>query len=122
VSARPVGDESPAETDQRRDIEKKSVDDNSAVRTSRKPDKGFSGPKSEEKNRYAVRNIVPMECPHVLDRDRVGKHRAVGIKLKLIGERNDDKSKRPAEAGGHSQIAQKALPAGRRSRCSLHCI
>src|SRR5262245_33164484 len=122
VIAGPVGDESPAEPEQRRDIEKKSVDDDAAVRTSCKPNKGFGGPESEKENRYAVSNIVPVERPYVLDGDRVGKHRAVGVKLKLINERDDDKGERPAEAGGDNQIAQKCLlAAGRQSRCSLHC-
>src|SRR5215470_7164413 len=86
VIARPVSDESPAETNQRRDIEKKSVDDDPVVRTSCKPDKGFGGPESEEENRYAVGDIVPVDCPRILDGDRIGKHRAVGVKLKLINE------------------------------------
>ena len=52
-----------------------------------------------------LRNVVPVKCPRVLNRNRVGKYRAVGIELEFIDERNDDKGKRPAEAGGHSQIA-----------------
>ncbi len=57
------------------------------------------------------------------DGDRVGNiARAVGVKLKLINERDDDKGERPAEAGSDNQITQKyLLAAGRRSRCSLHC-
>src|SRR5262249_36941930 len=93
--ARPVADESPAETDQRRDIEKKPVNDNSTGRMSRKPDKDFGGPESEEENRYSVSDIVPVERPYILDGNRVGKHCPIRVKLKLINERDEDKSERP---------------------------
>src|SRR5581483_10878663 len=96
--ARPVGDEGPGEADQRRGIEKKTVDDDPIMWTSGQPHIGFRRPKAEEKNRHPVRNIVPVECPYVLDRDRIGKHRAVRIELELVNRRDDDKSERPAEA------------------------
>jgi hypothetical protein len=43
-----------------------------------------------------------MECPHVLNRNRVGKYCAVCIELEFIDERNDDEDKRPAEPDGHN--------------------
>src|SRR5262249_25494007 len=116
-----VGYQCPDEADEWRDIEKKTVSENAGRRTSGQSDQGFSGPERKKKNRRAVGDIVPMERPHILHGDRVGKYGAVAIELELIDERNDDKGKRPAKAGSHSQIAQKCLLAGRRSRCSLHC-
>src|SRR5262245_45846609 len=53
--ARAVGDESPAMADEGRDIEKKSIADDSAVWMSCKSDRGFGRPKRKEENRYAVR-------------------------------------------------------------------
>jgi len=63
-----------------------------------------------------------MKSPDVLDRDRIGKHRAVGVELQTITENQDDKEAGPAKTGTHDQSSQDiVLVADSRSRRSLHC-
>jgi hypothetical protein len=44
-----------------------------------------------------------MKRPNILDRDRIGKHRAIGIKLQLIVEGNGNECDRPAQTASNDQ-------------------
>ena len=103
---RAVGRESADQPRERREIEQQPIDDNSGAGIPAQPDIDLGRQQTEEKDRHAAGDVVPVERPDILDRDGIGKHRAVGVKLQLIDERDDDECDRPAQTNSDHQGAQ----------------
>ena len=51
---------------------------------------------------------MPVKRPDILDRNCIGEHRAVSIKLKLITQRDDAERDRPAKPDRDHEAAQRA--------------
>src|SRR5262249_43241688 len=101
-----VGSKRADQAEKRGTIEQKSINFDSVYWVAGQLNVNFAREQREEKHRYARGNVMPVECPNILNRNRIGKHGSVSIKCQLIVKCDHYKCDRPGEADSDYQCLQ----------------